>query len=184
MSESIQKMLAARRGRYERHGDFGVLSGLSQSLEDTIREHVNGAAWEAMSALQREALKMLVHKIARIVNGDPDYPDTWRDIAGYCTRVAEILEAQSIVWERFENTVEEAPAKQFKVPTGHVPRRFEPPCQSCVHLKTVGGQFLCFAPADEPTDPGDARAPHGFCGPHGKFHVDINSVDVNLNQGR
>ena len=118
-----QAMLAARKSRYERHGDFGVLSALSQSLEDTIREHVNGAAWEAMGALQREALKMLVHKIARIVNGDPDYPDTWRDIAGYCTRVVEILEAQSLVWERFEKAVDDPPAQQSAVPTGYVPGR-------------------------------------------------------------
>jgi len=40
---------------------------------------------------QDEALDMIAHKIGRIVNGDPDYEDSWRDIAGYATLVADRL---------------------------------------------------------------------------------------------
>ncbi len=35
---------------------------------------------------------MIFHKIARIINGDPNYADSWVDIAGYATLVANRLE--------------------------------------------------------------------------------------------
>ena len=47
-----------------------------------------------MDADQNEALQMICHKIARIVNGDPDYADSWVDIAGYAKLVADRLERE------------------------------------------------------------------------------------------
>lgn len=44
---------------------------------------------------QADALNMIAVKISRIVNGDPDYADNWRDIAGYATLVADRLEGKS-----------------------------------------------------------------------------------------
>lgn len=41
---------------------------------------------------QREALEMIAHKIARILNGDPNYADSWHDVAGYATLVADRLQ--------------------------------------------------------------------------------------------
>jgi hypothetical protein len=35
---------------------------------------------------------MICVKLARIVNGDPDYPDNWADIIGYCTLVLRRIE--------------------------------------------------------------------------------------------
>ena len=35
---------------------------------------------------------MIASKIARIVNGDPDYADNWHDIAGYARLVEKELE--------------------------------------------------------------------------------------------
>jgi hypothetical protein len=40
---------------------------------------------------QQEALDMICHKIGRIINGDPDYADSWHDIAGYAQLVADRL---------------------------------------------------------------------------------------------
>jgi hypothetical protein len=34
---------------------------------------------------------MIAHKIGRILNGDPDYIDSWDDIAGYAKLVADRL---------------------------------------------------------------------------------------------
>ena len=48
-----------------------------------------------LSYQQLEALEMICHKIARIVAGDPDFADHWRDIAGYATLVANELEAKN-----------------------------------------------------------------------------------------
>jgi hypothetical protein len=38
---------------------------------------------------------MIVHKIGRIVNGDPDVTDHWVDIAGYATLIADRLEGNA-----------------------------------------------------------------------------------------
>ena len=35
---------------------------------------------------------MIAHKIGRILNGDPNYADSWVDIAGYAQLVANELE--------------------------------------------------------------------------------------------
>jgi len=45
-----------------------------------------------LAADQREALEMIAHKIARIINGDPNYADSWVDIAGYAKLVSDRLE--------------------------------------------------------------------------------------------
>jgi hypothetical protein len=44
---------------------------------------------------QREALAMIANKLGRILNGDPNYADSWMDIAGYAKLVADRLEAVS-----------------------------------------------------------------------------------------
>jgi hypothetical protein len=43
---------------------------------------------------QIEALEMIFSKLARILNGDPNYADSWIDIAGYATLVADRLEGK------------------------------------------------------------------------------------------
>jgi len=43
---------------------------------------------------QQEALDMIFHKIARIINGDANYADSWVDIAGYAKLVADRLEGK------------------------------------------------------------------------------------------
>jgi len=47
---------------------------------------------KALEPDQQEALDMIFHKIGRIVNGDPNYADSWIDIAGYAKLVADRLE--------------------------------------------------------------------------------------------
>jgi hypothetical protein len=44
---------------------------------------------------QALALQMIVQKLARIANGDPDHLDSWLDIAGYATLVAERLSGKA-----------------------------------------------------------------------------------------
>ena len=47
--------------------------------------------WEELSPAQKESLEMIVHKIARILNGDPNYADSWHDISGYATLIDNAL---------------------------------------------------------------------------------------------
>lgn len=78
----------------ERGDRYGVFSGhaeISCALKRTV-----GMYGKARGVLldddQHEALDMICHKIARILNGDPNYSDSWRDIAGYAALVADRLD--------------------------------------------------------------------------------------------
>ena len=74
--------------RGKRYGSFESQGELSQKLKETMRE-VQG--WEGLTPSQKESLDMIVHKIARIINGDPNYADSWHDISGYATLIDEAL---------------------------------------------------------------------------------------------
>ncbi len=62
------------------HGDFGENGEIMQDLKGILHEH---KGWHRLTPYQREALEMIQHKIGRILCGDPNYFDHWRDIAGY-----------------------------------------------------------------------------------------------------
>lgn len=49
----------------------------------------------SMKPDQCEALDMICHKLGRIVNGDPDYADSWDDIAGYAKLVGDRLRGEA-----------------------------------------------------------------------------------------
>lgn len=74
-----------------RYGKFKEHAMVSQSLKIVIKGHLN-LHGKVVSPDQIEALEMICHKIARIVNGDPDYSDSWHDIAGYAKLVADRLD--------------------------------------------------------------------------------------------
>jgi hypothetical protein len=82
----IEKTLAERGQNYGRFEDH---ARIARSLK-TVMRHTR--VWTKLAPFQQEALDMIVHKIARILNGNPDYVDSWVDIAGYSTLVADILE--------------------------------------------------------------------------------------------
>lgn len=82
-------VMLSQRG--ERYGPFAGHADITQTLKRCVHGHAGGAGWGRMSAAQREAMDMILHKIGRIVNGDPDYDDSWRDIAGYAERVVEAI---------------------------------------------------------------------------------------------
>lgn len=74
--------------RGSRYGKFKDGADIMQSLKDTMRD-VDG--WNNLTASQKEALDMIQHKIGRILNGDPTYDDSWKDIAGYATLIVNEL---------------------------------------------------------------------------------------------
>lgn len=81
----------------ERGGRYGVFRGhahVTQDIKDIIRLHLN-ARNKSLAVDQQEALDMIAHKIGRIINGDPDYADSWVDIAGYAKLVADRLEGHA-----------------------------------------------------------------------------------------
>ena len=77
--------------RGERYGKFVNHARISQSLKRLIADQLEARPL-LLTADQQEALEMICHKIARIINGDPDYADSWTDIAGYAQLVADRLQ--------------------------------------------------------------------------------------------
>jgi uncharacterized ferritin-like protein (DUF455 family) len=80
----IDNTLKERGARY---GDFRSHAEISQMLKSLVLDHD-----AQLAPYQAEALEMICHKLARIVNGDPNYADSWRDIAGYAQLVVRELE--------------------------------------------------------------------------------------------
>lgn len=85
----IERVLAERGQRY---GTFVCHAEASQALKKVIKSQMGDDKWNGLNFDQREALEMIAHKIARIINGDPNYADSWVDIAGYAKLVADRLE--------------------------------------------------------------------------------------------
>lgn len=66
--------------RGKRYGDF---SGHARVTYDLKRAMYAAPNFRRLPDDMKEALDMIAHKIGRILNGDPFYDDSWRDIAGY-----------------------------------------------------------------------------------------------------
>jgi hypothetical protein len=77
--------------RGKRYGDFMTHARITQELKELAYSFAN-AQGTPLEADQSEALDMIFHKIGRILNGDPNYADSWADIAGYAKLVADRLE--------------------------------------------------------------------------------------------
>ena len=79
----IEEVLKQRQATY---GSFTKNAEVSQMLKYFMNQGTN---YKQMPVAHREALEMIVHKIARIVNGDFNYIDNWIDICGYSQLVIE-----------------------------------------------------------------------------------------------
>ncbi len=75
--------------RAKTHGDFGIHAACTQDLKRMAKSWMNAAGKNGLDNDKQEALDMIFHKVGRIVAGDPDTEDHWRDIAGYATLVAD-----------------------------------------------------------------------------------------------
>ena len=86
----ISDVLAQRGARY---GKFVGHAKITQDLKSVMRNH---AGWANLHDDQKEALEMVAHKVGRILNGDPNYDDSWVDIAGYAKLVGDRLRGVSV----------------------------------------------------------------------------------------
>lgn len=74
--------------RQQTHGNFESHARISQALKDAMQL----GKFAQLDDTQREALEMIQHKIARILNGNADHKDHWHDIAGYSLLIEKQLE--------------------------------------------------------------------------------------------
>ena len=87
---SVKETLAERGTRY---GEFANHAKLSQHMKMLFNKHVleHGQPDEFTDTIS-ESIEMIFHKLARIANGDPQYDDNFRDIAGYAQLVVDELQ--------------------------------------------------------------------------------------------
>jgi hypothetical protein len=74
--------------RHETHGEFRQTARCAQQLRSLIHSE---PGWASLSPVQREALDSIAVKIARILCGDPNFPDHWADIGGYAALILREL---------------------------------------------------------------------------------------------
>lgn len=87
------KVIDTLEQRGSNYGKFEYQAALSQGLKDCMRTHPN---YKTLTPEKREALEMIQHKIARIINGDSNYIDSWHDVSGYASLIENLLNGNSV----------------------------------------------------------------------------------------
>lgn len=100
---SIEETLQQRGNKY---GAFDEHARITQNIKEAMVDSKN---WPHLPPDMKEALEMVAHKVGRILNGDPNYHDSWHDIIGYVKLVADRLEKgeeeeKSPMWQPFRAT--------------------------------------------------------------------------------
>ncbi len=85
IDEQLKVTLKERNNQY---GSFTDGAITMQNLKEQVRSNGN---YESLSLPQREAIDMILHKIGRIVNGNPNHIDSWHDICGYAKLIEDEL---------------------------------------------------------------------------------------------
>ena len=85
----VGEILVQRGNRY---GTFRDNANTTQTIKQAFQCAPN---WGTLDAHHKESLEMIAHKIARILNGDPNYDDSWVDIAGYAQLVVDIIRGEN-----------------------------------------------------------------------------------------
>jgi DNA-binding CsgD family transcriptional regulator len=79
--------------RGSRYGNFLDHARVTYKLKEVARNFAEEKG-KTFAVDQCEAMDMIFHKIGRILNGDPNYADSWIDIAGYAQLVADRLDGK------------------------------------------------------------------------------------------
>lgn len=98
VASSVEATVAQRGSRY---GDFTDHAALCQGLMFRLQtfnkpgpemEEGFRVPWRHdLNDVQRQALTVIMDKVARILSGDPNYDDNWHDIQGYAKLVEDRL---------------------------------------------------------------------------------------------
>jgi hypothetical protein len=69
--------------------EFREHARIKQSLKWAMKDSPN---WDHLRDDKKEVLEMVVHKIGRILNGDPEFQDSRIDLIGYFRLIEQTLE--------------------------------------------------------------------------------------------
>lgn len=89
-AKDVPKVEAILAERGKRYGTFLEHAKIAQQLKCGIELALDERS-KILAHDQKQALDVICDKIARIINGDPNYVDNWDDIAGYATLVSKRL---------------------------------------------------------------------------------------------
>ena len=89
---SVNTILQERALQY---GTFVSLAKTAQEFKSVLYREL-GSRNKRLADDQAESLDMILHKIARIINGNADHVHSWADIAGYAKLVAERLQGRTL----------------------------------------------------------------------------------------
>lgn len=79
--------------RGERYGSFEHHAKIAQDLQRVLHAE---AGWAKLADDQRQALTVIMDKVARMLNGDPAYRDNWHDIVGYAKLVDDRMKRDNL----------------------------------------------------------------------------------------
>ena len=96
MKQTTEEILAERGNRY---GDFKDHAKICQDLKKVMN---TTEGWEYLTPSQAQALEVIADKIARMLNGDPNYDDIWQDIIGYSQLVLNEIHEDEIGQTKME----------------------------------------------------------------------------------
>lgn len=108
---TVQQTLDERGKRY---GDFSDHARIAQCIKASFYA---ATAWDDLPDTHKQALETIADKIARILNGDPNYADNWHDIQGYARLVEERLAVApegSSIWRTWSPHLHGSPSQPPK----------------------------------------------------------------------
>lgn len=89
LKDTLDTTLADRGAKYGKFDRHAVVTQHLKRIMYTYKDR------RELADDQVEALDMIAHKIGCILNGDPNYADSWIDIAGYAKLVADRLDGSA-----------------------------------------------------------------------------------------
>jgi transposase len=92
--KNAQEVDAILNERATNYGSFADVARMAQRLKSVAHTSA-GEQGRTFAHDQAEALDMIFSKIARILNGNANHTDSWIDIAGYATLVADRLQGKT-----------------------------------------------------------------------------------------
>lgn len=89
MNTGIKEILKERGSRYGRYKDN---ARIAQKLKDAVADDMD--ANPMLQEHHKETIHMIFVKLARAINGDPDYLDNWVDVIGFTQLTIDIIEGK------------------------------------------------------------------------------------------
>lgn len=83
-----KSIAATLKERGKQYGEFAEHARITQNIKRAMQD---SPKWEELSDDKKESLEMVAHKIGRILNGNPEFKDSWHDIIGYTQLVEDTL---------------------------------------------------------------------------------------------